>query len=89
MTLEFSNFLNITYFLKASFLDLARMQFRCELPSILEYNPQPNLIRTRFCRFLKWKKKLVSGSNPHLSFNRPLPTRQTDSVMSDDGESDE
>jgi len=61
---------------------------------------------------------LVRGSNPHLSFNRPLPTRQTDwiifdvtnaltvirltrrvlssywvtendSVMSDDGESDE
>jgi hypothetical protein len=46
--------------------------------------------------FLK-EKKLVRGSNPHLSFNRPLPTRQTDriildvtdSVMSDDGESDE
>jgi len=61
---------------------------------------------------------LVRGSNPHLSFNCPLPTRQTDwimldvsnavtvirltrrvwssdwvmdndSVMSDDGESDE
>ena len=61
---------------------------------------------------------LVRGSNPHLSFNRPLPIRQTDwiildvtnsltvirlmrsvwnsdwvtdndSVMSDDGESDE
>jgi len=61
---------------------------------------------------------LVRGSNPHLSFNRPLPTGQTDriilgvtnaltvirltrrvwsgewvtdndSVMSDDGESDE
>ena len=39
-----------------------------------------NLIRTSFCRFLKRKKKkrLVRGSNPHLSFNRPLPTRQTD-----------
>ena len=24
------------------------------------------------------EKKLVRGSNPHLSFNRPLPTRQTD-----------
>ena len=64
------------------------------------------------------KKMLVRGSNPHLSFNHPLPTRQTDwiildvtsalivirltrrvwssdwvtdndSVMSDDGESDE
>ena len=31
-----------------------------------------NLIRTSFCRFLKPKKKLVRGSNPHLSFNRPL-----------------
>ena len=49
-----------------------------------------NLFRTSFWRFLKRKKeKLVRGSNPHLSFNRPLPTRQTDSVMSDDGESDE
>jgi len=56
---------------------------------ILESNPHPNLIRTSFCRFLKRKKKLVRGSNPHLSFNRPLPTRQPDSVMSDDGESDE
>ena len=46
-----------------------------------------NLIRTSFCRFLKEKKKLVRGSNPHLSFNRPLSTRQADSVMSDDGES--
>jgi len=48
-----------------------------------------SLIRTIFFRFLKRKKKLARGSNPHLSFNRPLPTRQTDSVMSDDGESDE
>ena len=31
-----------------------------------------NLIRTSFCRFLKRKKKLVRGSNPHLSFSRPL-----------------
>jgi len=60
------------------------------LPYILESNPHPNLIRTSFCRLLKRKKKkLVRGSNPHLSFNRPLPTRQTDSVMSDDAESDE
>jgi hypothetical protein len=27
---------------------------------------------------VKEKEKLVRGSNPHLSFNRPLPTRQTD-----------
>ena len=53
------------------------------LPYILE------LIRTSFCRFLKRKEKLVRGSNPHFFFNRPLPTRQTDSVMSDDGKSDE
>jgi len=88
------------------------------LPYILESNPHPNLIRTSFCRFLKRKKTLVRGSNPHLSFNRPLPTTQADwiildttntltviwltrrvwssdwvtgndSVMSDDGESDE
>ena len=32
-----------------------------------------NLIRTSFCRFLK-RKKLVRGSNPRLSFNRPLRT---------------
>ena len=31
-----------------------------------------NLIRTSFCRFLKRKRKLIRGSNPHLSFNRPL-----------------
>ena len=66
-------------------LDLIRV-----IPHILESKPHPNLIRTSFCRFLKRKKKkLVRGSNPHLSFNRPLPTRQTNSVMSDDGESDE
>ena len=27
------------------------------------------------------KKKLVRGSNPHLSFNRSLPTRQTDWIL--------
>jgi len=41
-----------------------------------------------FADFLNGKK-LVCAFNPHLSFSRPLPTRQTDSVMSDDGESDE
>ena len=43
-----------------------------EIPYILESNSHPNLIRTSFCRFLKRKTKLVRGSNPHLSFNRPL-----------------
>jgi hypothetical protein len=41
------------------------------IPYILESNPHPNLIRTSFCRFIK-RKKLVRGSNPHLSFNRPF-----------------
>ena len=36
------------------------------------YRISSNLILTSFCRFLKRKKKLVRGSNPHLSFNRPL-----------------
>jgi hypothetical protein len=54
--------------------------------TLLTYRIFSNLIRTSFCRFLKPKKKLVRGSNPHLSFNRPLPTRQTDAAMSDDGE---
>ena len=48
----------------------------------LTYRVFPNLIRTSFCRFLK-RKKLVRGSNPHLSFNRPLPTRQTDWIILD------
>ena len=39
--------------------------------SLLKYRIFSNLIRTSFCRFLKRKKKkLVRGSNPHLSFNR-------------------
>ena len=39
------------------------------------------LIRTSFCRFLKRKKKkLVCGSNPHLSFNRPLHTAPSEVV---------
>ena len=57
-----------------------------------KYRIFSNLIRTSFfffADFLNEKKKLVRGSNPHLSFNRPLPTRQTDSAMSDDGESDQ
>ena len=48
------------------------IQKAANLPYILECNPHPNLIRTSFCRFLKRKKKLVRGSNPHLSFNRHL-----------------
>ena len=53
------------------------------MPYILESNPHPNLIRTIFCRFLKRKKKLVRDSNPHLSFNRPLLTSQTDWIILD------
>ena len=53
------------------------------IPYILKSNPHPNLIRASFCRFLKQKKKLVRGSNPHLSFNRPLPTRKTDWIILD------
>jgi len=56
----------------------------CYVPYILEFNPHPNLFRTSFCRFLKQtKKKLIRGSNPHLSFNRSLPTRQTDWIILD------
>jgi hypothetical protein len=46
------------------------------------YRKFPNLIRTSFADFLN-EKKLVLGSNPHLSFNRPLPARQTDSIILD------
>ena len=53
-----------------------------EVPYIFKSNPHPNLLRTSFCRFLK-RKKLVRGSNPHLSFNRPLHTRQTDLIILD------
>ena len=42
-----------------------------------------NLIHTSFWQFLKRKKKLVHGSNLHLSFNRSLPTRQTDWIILD------
>jgi len=58
----------------SSLLIKTRMLFneQCDyLPYILEFNPHRNLIRTSFCWFLKRKKKLVRGSNPHLSFNRP------------------
>ena len=54
-----------------------------------------NLIRTGFCRFLKRKKKLVRGSNPHLwegdGEDKDDSDRVKDnvSVMSADGESDE
>jgi hypothetical protein len=40
-----------------------------QVPYILESNPHPV-----FCDFLNEKKKLVRDSNPHLSFNHPLPT---------------
>ena len=44
-----------------------------EISYILESNPHPNIIRSSFRRVLKRKKKkLARGSNPHLSFNRPL-----------------
>jgi len=35
-----------------------------------------------FADFLN-EKKLVRGSSPHLSFNRPVPTRQTDWIILD------
>ena len=46
--------------------------FGKKLPYILESNP--HLV---FADFLN-EKMLVPASNPHLSFNRPLPTRQAD-----------
>ena len=106
---DFLNYLRIWVILRNDYIPWGKKK---------KYRIFSNLIRTSFCRYLKWKKKLVRGSNPHLSFNRPLPTRQTDwiildvtnaltiiwlmhrvwssdwvtdndSVMSDDGESDE
>jgi len=59
------------------------------------YRVFSNLIRTSFCRFLKWKKKLVRGSNPHLwegdgeDKDDSDWVTDNDSVMSDDCESDE
>jgi len=64
------------------------------IPHILESNTHPNLIRASFCRFLKRKKK-VRGSNPHLWEDDGEDKDDSDwltdndSVMSDDGESDE
>jgi len=46
--------------------------WRSECASGTSYRIFSNLIRTSFCRFFKRKKKLVRGSNPHLSFKRPL-----------------
>jgi len=43
--------------------------------SYVPYILESNLV---FGDFLNEKKKLVRGSNPHLSFNRSLPTRETD-----------
>jgi len=53
-----------------------------QIPYILESNPLLNLNRTSFCRYLN-EKNLVRGSNPHLSFNRPLFARQTDWILLD------
>jgi len=67
----------------------------CRIPYILESTPYPNLIRTSFCRFLKRKKKLVRGSNKHLWEDDGEDkddsdwVTDNDSVMGDDGESDE
>ena len=60
-----------------------------------KYRIFSNLIRTSFCRFLKRKKKLVRGCNPHLweddGEDKDDSDWVTDSdwVMSDDGESGE
>jgi hypothetical protein len=46
-----------------------------QVPYILESNAHPSLIRTQFLATSQTeKKKLVRDSNPHLSFNHPLPT---------------
>jgi hypothetical protein len=47
----------------------AHFHITIKLPYILESN-----LHSVFDDFLKKKKKLVCGSNPHLSFNHPLPT---------------
>ena len=58
------------------------------------YHIFSNLIRTSFCRFLKWKK-LEYSSNPHLWEDDGEDTDDSDwvtdndSVMSVDGKSDE
>jgi len=71
------------------------MKYFIHLPMNMEpiVSSETSTIRTQtpgnYPKRNKLHKKSVRGSNPHLSFNRPLPTRQTDSVISDDGESDE
>jgi len=62
------------------------------LPYILESNPHPNLIRTSFCRFLKRK----NGSEDDILWEDDSEDKDDsdwvtdkDSVMSDDGDSDE
>ena len=61
----------------------------------VNYRMVSNLIRTSFCQFLKRKKKLVRGSNPHQWEDDGEDkddsdwVTDSDSVMSDDGESDE
>jgi hypothetical protein len=52
------------------------------VPSILPYFLESNPHYVVFADFLN-EEKLVRGSNPHLSFNRPLPTRQTDWIILD------
>ena len=56
---------------------------RFQVPYIFESNPHLNLIRTSFFADFLNEKILVRGCNPHLSFNRPLPTRQTDWIILD------
>jgi len=76
------------------YLVVAILSFN-KVPYILESNPCPNLIHTSFCRFLKRKKKLVRCSNPHVWKDDGEDKDDSDwmtdndSVMSDDGESDE
>ena len=70
------------YFKMCSHVEIS-LVLEIKTVKVLTYRIFLNLIRTSFCRFLKWKKKLVRGSNPHLSFNRPLPTRQTDLIILD------
>ena len=85
-----SNHINVSYCVcQAIFHSIAKLQItwnKCcfsVTPLCARYRIFSNLIRTSFCRFLKRKKKLVRGSNPNLSFNCPLPTRQTDWILLD------
>ena len=62
--------------------------------TVINYRIFSNLNRTNFCRFIKRKKKLVRGSNPHPWADNGEDkddsewVTDNDSVMSDDGESD-